>query len=157
MRAPQFGEPENGRDAPDRPTAFAIVVRDGLIAVMRVDSRRRGCVYDLPGGGIDPGETPAQGAARECGEEAGLEVVLDPEPFTCADQFFVNDDGWAHNSRGRFFAGTVAAERPDLKVEDDHTLEWMDPRGAILALDREAHAWAVAVWLRRLERNPAKG
>jgi 8-oxo-dGTP diphosphatase len=40
-------------------------------------------------------------------------------------------------------------ERPELKVEDDHTLVWLDPRDAVVALRHDAHAWAVAAWLRR--------
>jgi 8-oxo-dGTP diphosphatase len=157
MSAPQFGARESGRDHPDRPTAFAVIVRGERIAVMRVGSRRRGVVHDLPGGGVDPGESYAEAAVRECGEEAGLKVELEPEPFALADQFFVNDDGWAHNSRGRFFAGSVAAESPELKIEDDHTLEWLEPQAALRLLNREAHAWAVVAWLRRLERDRAKG
>ncbi|MCR5879791.1 NUDIX domain-containing protein [Phenylobacterium sp. J367] len=154
---PQFGTPEPGQDTPDRPAAFAVILRHDVLAVMRVDSRRRGRVYDLPGGGIDPGESPAEAAVRECGEEAGLEVAVDAEPFALADQFFVNDDGWAHNSRGRFLEGRVIADAPALKVEDDHTLVWMPPERALVVLDREAHAWAVAAFLRRLERARPNG
>ena len=39
MAAPQFGEPQAGRDYPDRPAAFAVVERDGLIALVRVAER----------------------------------------------------------------------------------------------------------------------
>ena len=154
---PQFGAREPGQDYPDRPTAFVLIVRDGQLGVMRVESRRRGLVYDLAGGGIDPGESAGEAAIRECGEEAGVRVELDPEPFVRADQFFINDDGWAHNSRGQFFEGRLTGEAPELKVEDDHTLVWMTPEAAVVALDREAHAWAVVTWLRRLERQRPKG
>jgi len=155
MAVPQFGDPEPGRAYPDRPAAFAVIERDGLIAVVRVDEplrvarSRRGEVLDLPGGGIDPGESALAAAIRECGEEAGLIVDLEPEPFVRADHFFVNGKGDRHNTRGAFFAGRVAGEDPVLKIEDDHTLVWMAPCDALAGLDREAHAWAVAAWLRR--------
>jgi len=55
--APQFGDPEPGCDYPDRPAAFAIVERDGRIACVRVAWRRGGPKIDLPGGGLDPGES----------------------------------------------------------------------------------------------------
>jgi 8-oxo-dGTP diphosphatase len=152
---PQFGTREAGRDYPDRPTAFVLILRDAELGVVQVDSRRRGRVFDLPGGGVDPGESPEQGAMRECLEEAGLRVALDPDPVARADQYFINDDGWSHNSRGVFFLGRVTGEAPELKVEDDHTLVWMPPQRALIGLDREAHAWAVAAWLRRLERAAA--
>lgn len=150
---PQFGSREPGRDYPDRPTAFAVIERDGKVACVWVESRRRGRVLDLPGGGIDPGETPAEGAIRECGEEAGLVVALDAEPFARADHFFINDDGHSHDSRGSFFAGRVVREDPALKIEDDHTLAWVDPHEALVRLDRDAHAWAMAAWIRRLENK----
>jgi len=157
MPPPQFGVQEPGRDYPDRLAAFAILERGGLVAVVRVDSRRRGLVLDLPGGGVDEGETAREAAARECGEEAGLVVDLDPEPFVLADHYFINDDGWSHNSLGRFFSGRVAAEAPELKVEDDHTLVWVTPQAALTGLDRDAHAWAMAAWMRRLERERPTG
>lgn len=36
--------------------------------------RRAGSWWFTPGGGLDPGETPAEGAARELAEETGLRV-----------------------------------------------------------------------------------
>jgi 8-oxo-dGTP diphosphatase len=35
-----------------------------------------------------------------------------------------------------------------LKIEADHELVWLAPLDALLQLDRESHAWAVAAWLR---------
>lgn len=152
MSGPQFGTPEPGQTYPDRPAAFAVLARDGKIATVLVVQKRRGRVYDLPGGGVDAGESEAQAAARECGEEAGLKVALDAQPFVRADHYFLHNDGVVRNTRGAFFAGRVVAEDPALKIEDDHTLVWMDPREAVERLDRESHAWAVAVWLRRLRQ-----
>jgi 8-oxo-dGTP diphosphatase len=150
MRAvPQFGEPEADRDYPDRPAAFVVLARDGHIACVRVAWRRGGPKIDLPGGGIDPGETPAQAAERECGEEAGLRVSAVGEPFTRADHYFINDEGRTNNTRGLFFEGRLHAEAPGLKIEDDHALIWLEPLEALRALDRESHAWAVAAWLRK--------
>ena len=146
---PQFGEPEPGRAYPDRPAAFVIVERDGQIALARVTFKGGGGRLDLPGGGLDPGESAGQAAARECGEEAGLRVAIEAQ-VARADHFFTNEDGRSVNTRGVFFAARLVAEAPQLKIEDDHALEWMTPHEALLALDRESHVWAVAAWLRRL-------
>lgn len=149
MSIPQFGSREPGRDYPDRPAAFAVIVRDGLIACAEVAWRHDGPKLDLPGGGVDPGETPAEAAARECGEEVGLRVAVADRPFTCADHYFVSTEGKTNNTRGRFFEGRLEGEAPELKVEDDHSLLWLDPLEALRRLDRDSHAWAVAAWIRR--------
>lgn len=149
MSVPQFGHREDGRDYPDRPAAFALIEQEGRIACVRVAWRRGGPKLDLPGGSLDPGESLAEAAARESGEEAGLRVTIEGEAFVRADHYFLNDEGRANNTRGAFFVARLEAEAPELKVEDDHDLVWLEPLEAIRALDRESHAWAVAAWLRR--------
>jgi 8-oxo-dGTP diphosphatase len=148
MSTPQFGTPEPGRAYPDRPAAFVVVERDGLIATVRVELPSGRIRLDLPGGGVDPGETAAQAAVRECAEEAGLRVTVS-QPFAHADHYFVNEQDRSVNTRGAFFVGQFEAEEPGLKTEDDHALVWMDPFHALRSLHRDAHAWAVAAWLRR--------
>jgi 8-oxo-dGTP diphosphatase len=148
MSVPQFGTREPGRDYPERPAAFAVVERDGRIALVRVTFEDGGGRTDLPGGGIDPGESAEQAAVRECGEEAGL-VIEVVAAITRADHYFVNEKDHAVNTRGTFFAARLAGEDPTLKTEDDHALVWADPCEALKVLSREAHVWAVAAWLRR--------
>ncbi|RAK63088.1 NUDIX domain-containing protein [Phenylobacterium kunshanense] len=148
MAVPQFGQPPEGLAPPDRPAAFCVIERDGLIALVEVEWGGRGLLLHLPGGGLDEGETEADAAIRECGEEAGLDVVLDETPFVRADHYFLHHDRVIRNTRGAFFAGRVAAEDPALKTEADHNLVWMDPQEAVVRLERESHAWAVAAWLR---------
>lgn len=144
---PQFGERQAGRTYVDRPAAFGILERDGRIALVHIVKADGASWHDLPGGGVDAGETPEQGVVREFGEEAGLQVSV-RAPFAVADQFFINTDGDAWNNRGTFFILDLQAERPDLKVEDDHSLVWLEPGAAIKILRHDSHAWAVAAWLR---------
>lgn len=148
MIVPQFGKPEPGRTYPDRPAAFAVVERAGLIALVRVNFPNGGGRIDLPGGGLEPGETAHAAVVRECAEETGLAVTVD-EPFERADHFFTNESGHSKNTRGVFFAARLEREDPALKIEDDHALIWADPYEALLALDRDSHAWALAAWLRK--------
>ncbi len=151
MTAPQFGDPQPGRSHADRPAAFGIAVRDGEIALVRVQKTDHPPWLDLPGGALDPGETAAQAVVREFGEETGLRVAIGAE-FARADQFFVNTRGVALNNRAAFFTLTVEGHDPRLKIEDDHTLVWMAPGAALAALRHDAHAWAVTAWLRRATR-----
>jgi len=145
---PQFGDPEPGRDYPDRPAAFGIVEQAGAIALVRIEKPGAAAWHDLPGGALDPGETEAQALVREFGEETGL-VVEAGSCFARADQYFVNTERRPFNNRAGFWTARMVAEDASLKTEDDHTLVWLDPYAAIEALRHDAHAWAVAAWLRR--------
>jgi 8-oxo-dGTP diphosphatase len=52
------------------------VVRDGkILMARRAAGDYLGGVYELPGGGVDDGETILEGAIREVGEELGLRVT----------------------------------------------------------------------------------
>jgi 8-oxo-dGTP diphosphatase len=146
--APQFGAPEPGHAYPDRPAAFGILVRGEEIALVEVTTPGKPLWRDLPGGGIDPGESPEEAVVREFGEETGLKVAPG-ETFLRADQFFINGDGDRFNVRGVFMTATLLGEDEHLKVEDDHQLIWRTPLEAIRIVRREAHAWAIATWLRR--------
>jgi 8-oxo-dGTP pyrophosphatase MutT (NUDIX family) len=74
----QFGRRIGEQAYPDRPAAFGIAMRDGKLAAVRVMRRGEQPYFDLPGGGIDPGETPQAAAVREFGEETGLIVRSGP-------------------------------------------------------------------------------
>lgn len=150
MAAPQFGEPDAGREHRDRPAAFGIAVKDGKIALVRVEKPGHAPWLDLPGGALDPGEDEPQALVREFGEETGLAIEAGAR-FAAADQYFVNTDGEAFNNRAGFWTVAAFSEAPQLKIEADHTLVWLDPHEALKRLRHDAHAWAVAAWLRRVE------
>ena len=63
---------------PHAPTLAAAVVlfdRDGR--VLLVHQTYGGSRWGLPGGRLEPGESPQQAAVREVAEEAGVDVALD--------------------------------------------------------------------------------
>ena len=143
----QFGRPEPGSTYDDRPTAFGLVFRDGRLACVRVD-RGEGSYYDLPGGAIDGDETEEQALVREFVEETGLTVRPNAR-LGEAGQYFLKSDGRAVNNLAGFWTAEVEREDPSAKIEDDHELQWLDPQQALAQLRHDAHAWAVAMWLRR--------
>lgn len=55
-----------------RPGAYAILVRDGRILLTHQTAPRP--EYQLPGGGVDPGESPLPALHREVMEETGWTV-----------------------------------------------------------------------------------
>lgn len=143
----QFGDAEPGRNYRERPTAFGVVERDGLIACVRVD-RGAASYFDLPGGAVDGEETEAEALAREFLEETGLTVALALR-IAEAGQLFRKSDGAPVNNVGGFWTATVVSHDPVAKVEDDHELTWLEPSRAVAELRHDAHAWAVATWMRR--------
>jgi 8-oxo-dGTP diphosphatase len=143
----QFGRRIGEQAYPDRPAAFGIAMRDGKLATVRVMRRGEQPYFDLPGGGIDPGETPQAAAVREFGEETGL-IVRSGPVLGLANQYMVKSDGQPANNLSALMAVELAGEDAALKVEDDHELVWLDPLEAITRLRHDSHAWAVALWLR---------
>jgi 8-oxo-dGTP diphosphatase len=56
-------------------TGVAVVKDDKILVVRRVaDDETLAGEWELPGGGVDPGETIKEGAIRELYEETGLDV-----------------------------------------------------------------------------------
>lgn len=144
----QFGAPEPGVKYRDRPAVFGIAERDGKIAVIRITRLGVPPFHDLPGGGIEPGESEARALAREFVEETGL-IVSGGEVLARANQYMVKSDGEPANNRSVVLIATVKGFDPDQKIEDDHQLEWVDPDLALRMIRHDSHAWAIACWIRR--------
>ena len=144
-----FGHPAPGLTYLDRAAAFGIVENTvGEIAVVRVTKPGKPPYFDLPGGAVDPGETESQAVVREFGEETGLVVEVD-DLVAEVSQFFLKSDGQPVRNFGGVHTARMVELKTGLKVEDDHELAWLDPRDAVVALRHDAHAWAVAAWMRR--------
>jgi 8-oxo-dGTP diphosphatase len=143
----QFGTRVPGQEYTDRPAAFAVAVLNGKVATARITRPGEQPYFDLPGGGIDPGETPEAAMVREFGEEVAL-AVQPGRLLGRASQYLFKSDGQPVNNRSTLFEAEVAGQAPHLKIEPDHDLAWLEPLEAITRLRHESHAWAVAVWLR---------
>ena len=142
----QFGRAPEDATPRDRPAAFAVVERDGKVATVFIQ-RPDGTYTDLPGGALDGDETDAQALVREFGEETGL-VVRPLRLLGRASQFLRTVEGEPVNNRCALFEAEATGEDAALKIEDDHTLQWLDPHEALRVLRHDAHAWAVLAWMR---------
>ncbi|WP_420478814.1 NUDIX domain-containing protein [Brevundimonas sp. FT23028] len=143
----QFGVAAPGLDHTLRPTAFGLVFQDGKLACVRVD-RGEGSYYDLPGGAVDGDETEAEALVREFVEETGM-TVRPFARFAEAAQFFRKSTGEPLNNVGGFWIAEQVSLDPAARIEADHELVWLHPHTALNELRHDAHAWAVAAWLRR--------
>jgi 8-oxo-dGTP diphosphatase len=142
----QFGQADPDTEYLFRPAVFGLVFHEEKIACVRVT--RDTPYVDLPGGAVDGDETEPQALVREFVEETGM-TVRPIERIAEAGQFFRKSDGQPVNNLGGFWIAEMLALDPALKVEDDHELVWLHPRTALAELRHDAHAWAVAKWLRR--------
>lgn len=148
MRAPlQFGWAEPGLDYASRPAVFGLLLRQDRLACVRVD-RGEGSYFDLPGGALDGSESEAEALVREFVEETGM-TIRPLARIAEAAQYFRKSDGRPIKNTGGFWSAEMLSLDPAAKVEADHELVWLAPVAAIAALRHEAHAWAVACWLRR--------
>jgi 8-oxo-dGTP diphosphatase len=144
----RYGEPTPGLDYRDRPAAYGLLEQEGRLALVHVSLPDRAAFFDLPGGGIDEGESEAQALIREFGEETGLEVAPG-DLVTRAEQYMISAHDEPFLSQGGFFEAELRHEHPELKIEDSHALVWLDPNEALLRLRHDSHAWAVSAWLRK--------
>ena len=76
---PRYGSPpESGRRYTRRAGAYAVLWRDGRVLLTHQDQPWP--EYQLPGGGIDPGESPLRALHREVQEETGWRIARPRRP-----------------------------------------------------------------------------
>lgn len=114
-----------------RPGAYAILPRGGnvLLTLQMGDADD----LQLPGGGLDPGESPLQALHREVLEETGWRIAR-PRRLGCFRRFvYMPEYGfWAEKLCQIYVAWPVAKiARP---IEPDHATLWMPQEKAISAL-----------------------
>jgi 8-oxo-dGTP diphosphatase len=141
----QFGYADPDTEYLFRPAVFGLLFHEEKIACVRVT--RDTPYFDLPGGAVDGDETEPQALVREFIEETGM-TVRPLERIAEAGQYFRKSDGAPVNNLGGFWIAERLALDPSRKVEDDHELVWLHPRTALAELRHDAHAWAVAKWMR---------
>ena len=140
---PRFGEiPVQQRRYTLRPGAYAVLPRDGkllLTAQMTPEAE-----VQLPGGGIDPGESAIVALHREVREETGWHIA-NPRRLGAFRRFiFMPEyDLWAEKLCSIYVAWPV--RQVGEIMEDDHIAFWSQPQEALELLENEGDAW----WLRR--------
>lgn len=131
----RFGQPPR-RDVKYtlRPGAYAVLMREGQMLV--TFQAEPDYEFQLPGGGIDPGESPTVALYREVYEETGWTIAR-PVRLGAFRRFVYMPEYeiWAEK------LCTIYAARPAARIgpptEPGHTAHWMSPEEAIPLLANE--------------------
>jgi 8-oxo-dGTP diphosphatase len=139
---PAFGSPPAEGGAVIRPSAYGLVT-DGTAGIAIV---RTPLGLFLPGGGMEPGESPLETVVREVWEECGLEAQVGRWVVRAID-FVYSPSERTHFEKQSTFVDARCSSRRVTGQEPDHELEWVTPESAIADLAHPSHRWAVAQWL----------
>ena len=136
----RFGTPpEAGRVYKHRPGAYVVLLRGDDMLVTRQEASKTlpEPEYQLPGGGIDPGESVLSALHREVMEETGWRVTR-PRRLGAYRRFtyMVEYDLWAEKVAHLYVASPIWPLSPP--TEDGHTVQWMPAGLAVEALESDA-------------------
>lgn len=117
-----------------RPGVYAVIrLGDSILATHQQEPEPE---FQLPGGGIDPGEHPVAALHREAYEETGWRIAIDRRIGTYRRFTYMPEyDLWAEK------VCTIYLARPVLRLgpptEAGHTAVWMPARTALRLLAGE--------------------
>lgn len=134
---PVFGARDEALPQRTRSCAYAVVANsEGMIAVVREPA---GNLF-LPGGGIEPSETPVEAVHRELLEELGCEIHL----IACIGHAlqYMTAEGYCQATYATFFAGELGEA---IQQSHEHELEWVPAE----RLHHPYQAWAAQMYLKQ--------
>jgi 8-oxo-dGTP diphosphatase len=99
----------------------------------------------LPGGGMDPGETPHETVIRETLEECGLAIRVGSWQ-TVAVQFAWSETEQTYFEKRCTFVDAKVLGPDTSRLEADHELFWVDADRACEMLTHESHGSVVRGW-----------
>lgn len=129
---PRFGKaPLSGQHYRRRPGAYAILHRDGRL--LMTHQAQPEPEFQLPGGGIDPGENPITALHREVFEETGYRIATPRYLGVYRRYAYLPDYGYfAEKMCHVWLARPIRRLGPP--SEPHHTACWMTPEMAYEAL-----------------------
>jgi 8-oxo-dGTP diphosphatase len=114
---------------PIRVRAGALVIQNERVLLAKFEDQN-GIHYNLPGGGVEAGESVAEAAAREAKEEAGIDVSVDGLAFIYEYTPHQNENlfGPVHNLSLFFACSIIGSLEPSLPENPDPNqtgVEWV--------------------------------
>lgn len=143
---PRFGEPRDpSRYYRRRPGVYALLWRGGRVLLTRQSEPVP--EFQLPGGGIDPGETPLRALHREVFEETGWRIA--PQRRLGAFRRFTympEYDLWAEKLCTIYLA--LPVRRLAAPAEAGHSAHWVSPARAAGLVGNPGDAVAIRRMMR---------
>ena len=119
---PRFGPPPGRQNYRLRPGAYAVLIRDGR--ALLTFQREPDPEFQLPGGGVDPGESPLAALHREVHEETGWTLGSPRWLGTYRRYCYMPDYGfWAEKLCMVWLARPIL--RRSAPSEPGHEARWM--------------------------------
>lgn len=135
----RFGEPpRKGVKYTERAGAYAVLEHRGRLLV--TFQERPLAEYQLPGGGIDPGEGAIQALHREVREETGWSIRIARRLGVYQRFTYMPDyDLWARKLCHVYLGHPTL--RHGVPTEPFHSAVWLDPQEAAARLASSGDAW----------------
>ncbi|MFC1697183.1 NUDIX domain-containing protein [Nanoarchaeota archaeon] len=124
-----FVELPEGRNFSWRPSAYAAIVNDGKVFMIKAVQHGK---WELPGGGIELSESIIEGLKREVLEESGYEIVVSENDLIhfWEGYFYAKDIDKYFQTIGMFFKVKLASEFQDkskINFKDEVLdMKWID-------------------------------
>ncbi len=136
-----YGQIKRGQTYTDRAGAYAVILSGRSLLVTEEQSDIT--EFQLPGGGIDPGESPLQALHREVREETGW-VVAPIRKLTVYQRYthMPDYDLWARKLCHIYLCRPILQR--SAPTEPHHTEVWMTQRDAVSLLASPGDADVVA-------------
>lgn len=131
----RYGEsPKTDINYIDRPGAYAVILRDRDLLI--TEQAEPFCEFQLPGGGIDPGESAIAALHREVREETGWSIAIRRKLGVFQKYIYMPEyDLTAHKICHIFLCRAVLQK--SAPTEPSHTAVWMRPETAANTIANE--------------------
>ena len=112
----------------------AVILTDDQNRVLLLWQPRQS--YGLPGGVVEPGETPPQAAIREAKEEIGVEVALE----YLVGSYLLRGGGWPDIFASVYKARIVSGKPQVADPNEVERLEWVEQNAVPKLISNDARA-----------------
>ena len=142
-----FGEKIEGEEYKTREGVYALIQGGSgqIVLVGRVNSD----LHELPGGGLEHGETHEEGLVRELREELGWSIKIGDYLGKGTQYTRLSPRGSFYKLEGHFYAAEKLQEIKG-KIEEDHEERWLSFKDAVEKVKYDYQRWAIGLFEKHL-------